>query len=123
MEKYITDVRTGLKYELVGDYYLLAGDDEPEDRSIGIKFSQIHRMLRSASMIHTETLGIRCRLTALPFLRIPALGNRGSGEMKTGVPAKRKPLPRRKRSESRAAASKSHSLKALSRPYTSRMDL
>lgn len=36
MEKYITDERTGLKYELVGDYYLIAGDDEPEDRSIGI---------------------------------------------------------------------------------------
>ena len=27
MEKYITDERTGLKYELVGDYYLIAGDD------------------------------------------------------------------------------------------------
>ena len=37
MEKYITDERTGLKYELVGDYYLIAGDDEPEeDRPIGI---------------------------------------------------------------------------------------
>ena len=29
MEKYITDERTGLKYELVGDYYIIAGDDEP----------------------------------------------------------------------------------------------
>lgn len=36
MEKYITDERTGLKYELVGDYYLIAGEDEPEQRSIGI---------------------------------------------------------------------------------------
>ena len=36
MEKYITDERTGLKYELVGDYYLIAGDDEPEPPSIGI---------------------------------------------------------------------------------------
>lgn len=36
MDKYITDGRTGLKYELVGDYYLIAGDDEPEERSIGI---------------------------------------------------------------------------------------
>ena len=38
MEKYITDERTGLKYELVGDYYFLAGDDEPEEehRPIGI---------------------------------------------------------------------------------------
>ena len=29
MEKYITDEHTGPKYELVGDYYLIAGDDEP----------------------------------------------------------------------------------------------
>ena len=36
MEKYITDERTGLKYELVGDYYLVAGDDGPEKRPIGI---------------------------------------------------------------------------------------
>ena len=36
MEKYITDERTGLKYELVGDYYLIAGDDETEERPIGI---------------------------------------------------------------------------------------
>ena len=36
MERYITDDRTGLKYELVGDYYLIAGDDEPEKRPIGI---------------------------------------------------------------------------------------
>ena len=36
MEKYITDERTELKYELVGDYYLIAGDDEPEECPIGI---------------------------------------------------------------------------------------
>ena len=36
MEKYLTDEHTGLKYELVGDYYLLAGDDEPEQEPIGI---------------------------------------------------------------------------------------
>ena len=37
MEKYITDGRTGLKYELVGDYYLIAGEDEPEeDQPIGV---------------------------------------------------------------------------------------
>ena len=36
MEKYITDERTGLKYELVGDYYLVAGEDESEQCSIGI---------------------------------------------------------------------------------------
>ena len=36
MDKYITDERTGLKYELVGDYYFIAGDEEPEERLIGI---------------------------------------------------------------------------------------
>ena len=36
MEKYITDDRTGLKYKLVGDYYLIAGDEKPEERPIGI---------------------------------------------------------------------------------------
>ena len=36
MEKFITDERTGLQYELVGDYYLIAGEDEPEGRPIGI---------------------------------------------------------------------------------------
>lgn len=29
MEKFITDQRTGLRYELIGDYYLIAGEDEP----------------------------------------------------------------------------------------------
>ena len=36
MEKFITDERTALRYELVGDYYLIAGEDEPEGRSVGI---------------------------------------------------------------------------------------
>ena len=36
MEEFITDERTGLCYELVGDYYLIAGEDEPEGRPIGI---------------------------------------------------------------------------------------
>ena len=44
MEKYITDERTGLKYELVGDYYLIAGDDEPEEeqKPIGVWGSDIY---------------------------------------------------------------------------------
>lgn len=33
MEKNITDERTGLKYELIGDYYLISGDDDPEPPS------------------------------------------------------------------------------------------
>ena len=36
MEKFIIDERSGLKYELVGDYYLIAGEDEPEGKPIGI---------------------------------------------------------------------------------------
>ena len=36
MEEFITDERTGMRYELVGDYYLIAGEDEPEGRPIGI---------------------------------------------------------------------------------------
>ena len=47
LEKYITDERTGLKYELVGDYYFLAGDDEPEEhRPIGIWGQRHLRYLR-----------------------------------------------------------------------------
>ena len=36
MEKYITDEHTGLKYELVGDYYLIAGEDKPKQEPIGV---------------------------------------------------------------------------------------
>lgn len=37
MERFVMDERTGLKYELVGDYYLIAGNDEPEeDQPIGV---------------------------------------------------------------------------------------
>ena len=36
MEKYITDPRTGLDYELVGNYYLIAGDDDPTPRPLGL---------------------------------------------------------------------------------------
>lgn len=38
MERYIVDERTGLRYELIGEYYFIAGDDEPanEQKTIGI---------------------------------------------------------------------------------------
>lgn len=37
MERFVMDERTGLKYELVGDYYLIAGEDEPEEyQPIGV---------------------------------------------------------------------------------------
>ena len=36
LAKFITDERTGLKYELCGDYYIIAGEDEPEREPIGM---------------------------------------------------------------------------------------
>lgn len=36
MERYIIDERNGLEYELVGDYYIIAGEDEPPARPIGV---------------------------------------------------------------------------------------
>mgnify|MGYP001146553329 CR=1 FL=1 len=57
MEKYITDERTGLKYELVGDYYLIVGDDEPEQEPIGIwgqrhlRYLKEHRRVRYANLL------------------------------------------------------------------------
>ena len=58
MEKYVTDERTGLKYDLIGDYYLIAGDDEPEeDRPIGI-WGQRHlrHLKRHHKVIYTNLL-------------------------------------------------------------------
>ena len=56
LEKYITDERTGLKYELIGDYYYLAGDDEPEEdyRPIGI-WGQRHLQYIKRHKIATYT--------------------------------------------------------------------
>ena len=42
MEKFIPDERTGFTYELVGEYYLVTGDEEPELEPIGI-YGQRHR--------------------------------------------------------------------------------
>lgn len=36
LARFITDERTGLKYELCGDYYIIAGEDEPERKPIGV---------------------------------------------------------------------------------------
>ena len=36
MEKHIIDEQNGLEYELVGDYYIVAGEDEPPARPIGV---------------------------------------------------------------------------------------
>ena len=63
MEKHITDERTGLKYELVGDYYLIAGDDEPEDNQpIGIwgqrhlRYLKNHRKVFYADLLTSGKL-------------------------------------------------------------------
>lgn len=64
MEKYITDERTGLKYELVGDYYLIAGDDEPneEQKPIGIwgqrhlRYLKNHRKVFYANLLTSGKL-------------------------------------------------------------------
>ena len=36
LARFITDERTGLEYELCGDYYIIAGEDEPEREPIGL---------------------------------------------------------------------------------------
>lgn len=37
MDQFITDERTRLRYELIGDCYLIAGEDEPEGQEpIGV---------------------------------------------------------------------------------------
>ena len=56
MEKYITDERTGLKYELVGGYYLIAGDDEPEQEPIGIWGQRHLRYLRECHRVRYANL-------------------------------------------------------------------
>lgn len=64
MEKYITDEHTGLKYELVGDYYLIAGDDQPEQEQepIGIwgqrhlRYLKEHHRVRYANLLTISKL-------------------------------------------------------------------
>ena len=62
MKKYITDERTGLKYELIGDYYIIAGDDEPEESSIGIwgrrhlRYLKQHRRTAYAELLTSGKL-------------------------------------------------------------------
>lgn len=64
MKKYITVERTGLKYELVGDYYLIAGDDEPEkeQKLIGIWGQRHHEYLRHNKQITLSSLQISGKL-------------------------------------------------------------
>ena len=63
MERYITDKRTGLNYELVGDYYLIAGDDVPEQKPIGIwgqrhgKYLREHKHAVYSALLISGKLG------------------------------------------------------------------
>lgn len=64
LEKYITDEKTGLKYELAGDYYFLAGDDETEKcRPIGIWGKRHLRYLRRCKKAIYTVLLIEGKLT------------------------------------------------------------
>ena len=63
MERFVTDEHTGLKYELVGDYYLIAGDDEPEEEyPIGVwgqrhlRYLKEHRRVRYATLLTSGEL-------------------------------------------------------------------
>ena len=63
MERFVTDKRTRLKYEQVGGYYLIAGDDEPEeDRPIGVwgqrhlRYLKEHRRVRYANLLTSGEL-------------------------------------------------------------------
>ena len=66
MEKYITGERTELKYELVGDYYLIAGDDEAEEeqKPIGIwgqrhlRYLKNHRKVLYTNLLTSGKLNI-----------------------------------------------------------------
>ena len=63
LEKYITDERTGLKYELAGDCYFLAGDNEPEEhRPIGIWGQRHLRYLRQCKKTTYTALVIEGKL-------------------------------------------------------------
>ena len=62
MEEFITDERTGLRDELVGEYYLIAGEDEPEGRPIGIwgqrhlRYIRKHKVSLYAELLTTGKL-------------------------------------------------------------------
>ena len=62
LEKFITDKRTGLKYELCGDYYIIAGEEEPEREPIGVwgqrhlRYIQKHSKVFYNKMLNEHTL-------------------------------------------------------------------
>ena len=66
IKKFITDERTGLRYELVGDYYLIAGEDEPEGRPIGVWGQRHLRYLKQHRKVLYSELLISGKLNDYP---------------------------------------------------------
>lgn len=63
LKKYITDERTGLKYELIGDYYFIIGYDEPQEhRPIGIWGQRRIRYIKQHNRISYTQLLISGKL-------------------------------------------------------------
>ena len=62
MERYITDERTGLNYELVGGHYLTAGEDTPEQAPIGVwgqrhlRYLKAHRRVLYVNLLTSGEL-------------------------------------------------------------------
>ncbi len=62
MERYIHDDRTGLDYELVGDCYLIAGEDEPASPPLGLwgrrraDYLKQHRRTLYYSLLYDDKL-------------------------------------------------------------------
>lgn len=67
LEKYITDEKTGLKYELVGDYYYLArglrAGGTPPYRNMGTAASSLPQAVQKDfihGIVHAEHLEFGC---------------------------------------------------------------
>ena len=67
MEKFITDERTGLIPELVGDYYLVTGDEEPELEPIGIYGQRRPSALSSSEQTMLISLSVCDRQAGCAF--------------------------------------------------------
>lgn len=62
LARFITDERTGLKYELCGDYYIIAGEDEPERKPIGVWGQRHLNYLRDNKRVFLSDLQLSGKL-------------------------------------------------------------